>query len=269
MFQNLQTWHIIAIVLGILAVVGIVLYMKKDKKKDEKKDEKEKFKNLTNVITALSANNLIASSGQMVSENKPFERVEADLYADIGMTMCGKPLQMNREFAKKINNILTEAGGPETFTFIILFSDKLTDAQKKDFISALFLANMEKTRQGNPGSLSTVKLIGGKVECSGEYKMMFCGNNSEATLEEFANSLYDMATEVFIEDKFRQRMYDLTKQKGKQRIKMLDNGETVEEKSEYTELELQQIVEDKMRQFEARNLKLKKQLQDFSLCNLY
>lgn len=238
--QNLESWQIAAIVIGILVVVYFAYNMMKGKKEE---DDKE-FKNLRKIIKASSVSRIqratSGASGQSVSAN-----VEGkSLYNEIGLQMCKKPIDYAKlpELLEKLKSKI-DGKAEESLAFII-YNSNLPIEKKKDFITSMFLLDM--IEKGSSG----VKLLeNDQVQC-GSYSDRFCNNKAEASVNEFGNNLYNFISALFQEDKLKVSMYNHEKQ--------FSPPETTEE-------QINKKVEDALNKFST----IKSQVSNTSLCDLY
>lgn len=291
MFQNLQTWHIIAIVFGIFAVVAIAVYMMKENKDDKKgekkgdnkeekqaenKEEKEsenkeekqaEFSHLTKMINASSGNRLIASSAGGESSASA---VVDNLFKELGMALCNKPIEYEKRqelydnLYRKIK-IPINAGMLNLYVFL---SDKLTLAQKKDFITSIVIQIEQENIIRNPGSLHSLKLIeDGNVECKGMFP--FCYDKNIFTIKEFGDELYEMVTSIFDKNKYMIMRRNIFKVKGKADHEILDNGVVKITKKQYTEEEINSAIEQEEKEWEEKISKLKNEMATNPFCTLY
>jgi hypothetical protein len=279
MFQNLQTWHIIAIVLGIFAVVAIAVYIMKGDKNGEKKDdknadkkgeEKGEFKFLPKMLAAVSGNRLMASTSEStsVSVNQSFERTSEELYKSLGMALCNKPIQYEnlKDFMKNMENKI-KGNSKENLIFYIVTSDKLTLDQKKDFICAIVI-QIEQIQNRNRGGSHSLKLIeDGKIECKGMFP--FCNDKNIFTIKEFGDELYELVTSIFDKNKYIIMRRNILKVRGTESHEMLDNGVVKITKKQYTEEEINSAIERAEKEWEEKISKLKNEMAANPFCTLY
>jgi hypothetical protein len=230
MFQNLQTWHIISIVLGIFAVVAIAVYMMKGKddknadKEEEKKSEnveekRTEFSHLTKMINASSGNKLIASSSGGESSASA---VVDNLFKELGMALCNKPIEYEKRqelydnLYRKIK-IPINAGMLNLYVFL---SDKLTLSQKKDFIASLTFLQQEEIKnlaeEGSDVEKAKIRemknnkvtlLANGNIQCTGFIKKVFCDDKNEISVSDFGNNLYNYVSAGWDTEKVREITY--------------------------------------------------------------
>jgi short subunit fatty acids transporter len=247
MFQNLQTWHIIAIVLGIFAVVAIAVYMMKGNKDDKNADKEEKneagneeknesendeknesgnkeekqaeFSHLTKMINASSGNRLITSSSGGESSASV---VVDNLFKELGMALCNKPIEYKKRqelydnLYRKIK-IPINAGMLNLYVFL---SDKLTLAQKKDFIASLTFLQQEEIKnlaeEGSDAEKAKIRemkknkvtlLANGNVQCTGFIKKTFCDDKDQISVSDFGNNLYNYVSTGWDTEKVREITY--------------------------------------------------------------
>jgi hypothetical protein len=139
-----------------------------------------------------------------------------DLYNDIGMNLCKKPL--TSDFWK--SSILKKfPGNPqESIFFYIFFSDKLTEEQKKDFLTSVFFSGDRSVK------LEGEYVINSNKEDASSYR--FFSGKDKITITEFQNNLYNFILTLVDSTKISENLKPLGFSDSDIKVKM-DNIENI------------------------------------------
>jgi len=273
MFQNLQTWHIITIVIIIFAIIGAVFYMRSSKREvsikiDQHDQEKVLPKLMTTAASLRSKGNLVSSTGSEGVQQKPLR--DPFFYEKLGITLCNKEITNPEEFYKKLNEKFPKDNTSEILLFYIFFSPILTEQQKKDLIvSADFEKQLYFAKVNNYfDNLPYLQDDGKTVVCK-QHSEQFCNGKETIPIQEYADNFYNLLSNLFDSNKFSEFMRKTLKMQGKRGSRINDDGSSTEEVIPYTEEEIRQILEIQVPEFDKKLQALKTKIESIPFCSLY
>lgn len=262
MFQNLQTWQIVAIAVGIIAVIGIIFYMRRDKK-DETKENKKGLIWFPKILAS-------ASSGQITRATTSEQKYathgsDVDLLLnEIGKSLCGKPLNeaMMPELIKKLPS-------GDSFILYIFFSDKISDLRKIDFITAIEMSKQILIAKRNPeGRQNLPKILNdGTVICN---NYQFCNGQDKIRVRDLAKNIFNHLTQLFDPEKLpgivrrNNEIQKIEQAKENERLQREGSQSRVGGALE-TEAEIQQLIQERMNKLQT----IKAKILANPLCNFY
>lgn len=194
--KKLETWQIISIAIGILFVIGLIVYLMKNSKEDN-----THFKKVLKDVTNKSDIKLASSSdNQAIDNTRVISKSVIDLYNDIGINICNKPLTPDFWQSSMLKNF--PGSSRESLLFYVFLSDKLTEEKKKDFLTSLLLSNV-----------TDIKLEGENiilVDEDSKSSQFFSGKN-KLTITEFQNNLYNFILTIVDSNKIAELLRSLGK----------------------------------------------------------
>ena len=248
--ENLQTWHIITIVIIVFAIIGtIAYYMRKTKKNSQE-----------NTLPQLMASAAVFSSG---NNDTIVAKRDSSFYEKLGFALCDKPITNPEELYQKLKEKFPQGFLSEILIFYIFLSPKLTEQQKKDFIVGVDFENKLYQAQQNNSFENIPYLKGdiksGQVVCNGSN---FCKGKETVLIQEYADTAYEFLSTLLDSDKFADNMRTL---KTTLVIHNQDGTKTEKEAPPLPEKELQKMIELHSQGIQA----LKTKIESTPFCSLY
>lgn len=273
MFQNLQTWQIVAIAVGIIAVIGIIFYMRRDKK-DETKENKKGLIWFPKILASANSSQITraTTSGQAAyathgSDVRELQNSDIPidlLLGEIGKSLCGKPLNeaMMPELIKKLPT-------GDSFMLYIFFSDKISDLRKMDFITALEMYKQILIAKRNPeGRQNLPKLLNDSTVICNNYQ--FCNGQDKIRVGDLGKNIFNELTQLFDPEKLPGIV---RRNNEKQKIEQAKENERLQREGSQSrvggalesEAEIQQLIQERMNKLQT----IKAKILANPLCNFY